>query len=177
MSRFRVQDEEGTLKEVSVGIIAYGVICEFAGVFFVEDPLYYSFGIVAGVITALAYIYHMLWALEQSLEQGEAYAQKFIRKQNLLRYFVLVVLMLVFVYTNSANPLSWFLALMGVKAAAYLQPLTHKILLGKEGRLQEKQQEEIWLREYEERVKLEGYPDDEDEEDNEFYQEKESDMN
>lgn len=169
MNRFSVEDDTNTLKEVWVGIIIYGCICELAGVFFVKAKSYYSLGIVAGTITALAYIYHMLWSLEQSIDQGEEFATKYMRKQNVIRYLVLVVLMLVFVYTNLLNPLSWFLGLMGVKAAAYLQPFTHKLLLGKEGRIQEKLKEEQFLKEYEEKVALEGYPDDEDEEDEEFF--------
>lgn len=169
MDRFRIQDESGILKEVWVGVIAWGIVCELAGVFFVKEPLFYSMGILAGTLTALAYMYHMLWALEQSIDQGEGFAEKYVRKQNMLRYFILVILMLLFVYTKLANPLSWFLALMGVKASAYLQPFTHKLLLTKEERIREKETEETLLREYEERVALEGYPDDEDEEDNEFF--------
>lgn len=167
MNRFRIEDEAGTLKEVWVGILLWGCVCELAGVFFVSAPLSYSLGILIGTATAAGYGYHMLWALEQSIDAGEAFAQKFIRKHSVIRYLVLVILMLVLIYTETVNPLSWFLALMGVKAAAYLQPVTHKILLGKEGRLRESRQEAIWLREYEEKVAKEGYPDDEDEEDTE----------
>ena len=52
---------------------------------------------------------------------------------------------------------------MGLKVAAYLQPLTHRILLGKKGILLEKEQEKALQREYAESLLEE---EDEEEEEN-----------
>ena len=59
------------------------------------------------------------------LDRGGA-AQGYIRKTAFIRYAVIVVVFAVVMLTRAANPLAVFLGIMGLKAAAYLQPFVHR---------------------------------------------------
>lgn len=61
------------------------------------------------------------------LDRGGA-AQGYIRKTAFIRYAVIVVVFAVVMLTRAANPLAVFLGIMGLKAAAYLQPFVHRRL-------------------------------------------------
>ena len=45
--------------------------------------------------------------------------------QNLVRYFVLIIFLVLLMITDFANPLAAFLGLIGVKTGAYMQPILH----------------------------------------------------
>ena len=47
------------LPELLLGIFIYGVIIQFAGVWFVEDKLRYSSGLWIGIVTAMCMAYHI----------------------------------------------------------------------------------------------------------------------
>ena len=48
---------------------------------------------------------------------------------NIIRYLVFVLVVGAIAVTKIANPLSAFLGIMSIKAAAYMQPFTRKISL------------------------------------------------
>lgn len=154
-----------TLKELWLGIFCWGFLAEIVGFFFVKNHFFaYTTGILLGIVSASAMAYHMFWALDRGLGESQEVAEKYIRKQSVIRYVAVVIVMaLVMFFSEWVNPLSWFLALMGLKVAAYLQPLTHRILLGKKGILLEKEQEKALQREYAESLLEE---EDEEEEEN-----------
>ncbi len=115
------------LPDLWVGILLYGVLCEIVGLIFVEDKMFYSVGLVVGVICALFMATHMAWSLRGALDLGEEGAVKKMQFHNILRYAIIVVIFFLLLFTNLGNPLSAFLGVMGLKVAAYLQPITHKI--------------------------------------------------
>lgn len=114
------------LKELFVGILVFGLLCEFIGVWFVADKMGYCLGVLIGVILAAGMAAHMSWSLEKSLDLVQGEAEKQIRKYSVIRYFVIVVVFAVVMVTHLANPLAAFLGIMSLKVAAYLQPFTHK---------------------------------------------------
>lgn len=85
----------------------------------------YSLGLWIGVILASAAAFHMWWSLDRGLDR-EGAAQGFIRKHAFIRYAVIVAVFAVVMLTGAANPLAAFLGIMGLKAAAYMQPFIHK---------------------------------------------------
>ena len=117
-----------TLLELSIGIAAWGVLCQLAGVWFVSDKGGYSLGLWMGTLLAAAAGVHMWWALDRALDFERDTAVKMMTKHNIIRYFVFVIVMALIMVSGFANPLAAFLGLMGLKVAAYLQPFTHKVL-------------------------------------------------
>lgn len=75
----------------------------------------------------MAMAIHMAWSLGIALSLGEDGAIKMMQKHNLLRYGVVVLLLGLLMVLRLGNPLSAFLGIMGLKVAAYMQPITHKL--------------------------------------------------
>ena len=126
-----------TLLELCVGIFAYGVIFEIVLLFFSRDPVY-SIGLWIGVILALAGACHMWWSLNRGLDLPEKAAVKSLSTHNIIRYVIIAAVLAVLMCTNFANPIFAFCGYMGMKVSAYLNPLIHRLRVGKE-----KQEEEI----------------------------------
>ncbi len=122
-----IQNNE-TLLEMWVGTVLFGTVCQVSVVWFLKDKAGYSIGLWLGIIAALITILHLSVTLDKALDLGEGGAKKHMVIQNLVRYFVLIIFLVVLMITDFANPLAAFLGLMGVKAGAYLQPLLHKAI-------------------------------------------------
>ncbi len=116
-----------TLREMWIGSVVFGILCQISIVWFVENKSGYSIGLWIGIIASMITILHLSVSLERALDLGEGGAKKFMITQNLVRYGVLILILVILMITDFANPLAAFLGLMGVKAGAYLQPLIHKL--------------------------------------------------
>nr|MBQ8252108.1 ATP synthase subunit I [Lachnospiraceae bacterium] len=114
------------LPELWAGILLYGVLCEIVGLIFVKERLFYSIGLITGIVCALFMATHMAWSLNQALDMAEGDAVKKMQVHNILRYVVVVIVFFLLLYSKLGNPLAAFLGVMGLKVAAYLQPFTHK---------------------------------------------------
>lgn len=119
-----------TLLELWLGILAYGVVFEIALLVFSRNPSY-SIGLWIGVFLAAAGAFHMWWSLDRGLDLPEKEAVKSLGAQNIIRYVVLVIVLGVLMYTNLANPILAFCGYMGMKVSAYLNPLIHRLRVGK----------------------------------------------
>lgn len=117
-----------TLAELLLGIFLWGVIWQAAGVWFVTDKINCSLGLWLGVLTAWICAVHMYRSLDRALDLSEKDAQKYMMSRSMMRYGLIILVLLVLMITEAGNPLCCFLGIMGLKAAAYLQPLLHKAL-------------------------------------------------
>lgn len=117
-----------TLAELMAGIFLWGVLWQAAGVWFVSDKVSCSLGLWLGVVTAEFCAVHMYRSLDRALEFSEKDAQKYVTSRSMMRYGVIIAVLLVLMITEAGNPLCCFLGVMGLKAAAYLQPLLHKAM-------------------------------------------------
>lgn len=113
--------------EMWAGCILFGVLCQVSVVWFVKDKAGYSIGLWLGIVAAILTMLHLGISLDKALDLDEGGAKKHMVTQNLVRYFVLIIFLVVLMITDFANPLAAFLGLMGVKAGAYLQPFIHKV--------------------------------------------------
>ena len=116
-----------TLEELLIGIVIYGIMIEIAGICFSKEKIYFSVGLWIGIILALAAAVHMWRSLNIGLELGDS-ASKYVLSQNMFRYGIIVVVFGGLCFWNVGNPLAAFAGIMGLKAGAYLQPFTHKII-------------------------------------------------
>lgn len=123
----RIRKLNEALPELIVGIIIWGIICQLGGVWFVQDKLGCSIGLWIGIITAIGMAIHMAWSLNTALDFDEKSATNIMTKNNLLRYGAVLVVEGVVILTGVINPLTAFLGIMGLKVAAYLTPITHKL--------------------------------------------------
>jgi len=117
-----------TLKELLIGILFYGIIAEMIGVCFIQDKMYFTIGLWLGVLLAMAAAVHMWWGLDRAMDLGNA-ASKYALSQNMIRYGVIVVAFGALCVLDVGNPIAAFAGIMGLKAGAYLQPFTHKIII------------------------------------------------
>ena len=118
-----------TLLELGAGIVAAGILFQIALVWLVKNKLMYSIGLWIGVGLALFLAWHMWKTLDEALGLGAAGAQKVMRKQSLLRYGAVIAVLGILMWGKFASPLAAFLGVMTLKVAAYLQPITHKVVL------------------------------------------------
>lgn len=121
------QNIDATVKEMWLGIGIWGVVCELVMIWFVKDKAGCSLGVLIGCLLAWAGVWHMWKVLDRALDLGDG-AQKYLTVRSWIRYGVFVAVFGVLMITGWANPLTAFLGLMGMKVAAYLQPVVHKFI-------------------------------------------------
>ena len=117
---------DSTLFDLCLGIFLYGIVFQLVLLVFSRKTAY-SLGLWIGVVLAVAGSVHMWWSLNRGMDQVSKQAAKTVGTNNLIRYFVLVIVMFVLVYTDFANPIFMFCGYMGMKVSAYLNPWLCKI--------------------------------------------------
>lgn len=116
-----------TLLEMTIGLLFWGIACQIVGAFFVHEQGYYARSLWFGILFGLASLVHMYRTLDRALDFGEKDANKRIFRGYLFRYVLFAAVLIIIMITEVMNPLVVFLAYMGMKVAAYLQPFTHKL--------------------------------------------------
>lgn len=119
-----------TLLEMHVGMVFFGVVCQIAGAFFVEDQVKYALSLWFGIAFAFAGSIHMCRTLERALLSGgnaSGNASGIVTRGYLFRYALFAVALVLTAMTEAMNPLVFFLGYMSLKVTAYLQPITHKL--------------------------------------------------
>lgn len=119
---------DATVKEMWIGVVIWGVLSELVTVWFVEDKVNCALGVLIGCLMAMAGVWHMWKVLDRALDLGDG-AQKYLTARSWMRYGVFVIIFGVLMISEWANPLTAFLGLMGMKAAAFMQPTVHKIIM------------------------------------------------
>ncbi len=120
-----------TLSEMFLGILVFGIVCQFTIVWFVPKKFFFSIGLWIGIITACLYSYHLWWSLDRNLTinaDNERGATAFSVRYSVIRYAMTALILagLWLVGGNTAM-LAGFLGVMGIKAGAYLQPVISHI--------------------------------------------------
>lgn len=115
-----------TLAEMLAGIFFLGIVCQIIGAFVVSDQLLYAKSLWFGILLAGAGAVHMYRSLDRALDLGKD-ASKIIFRAYLIRYVLIFAILLIIMTTGVLQPLVVFMAYMSLKAAAFLQPVTHKL--------------------------------------------------
>ena len=116
-----------TLLEMFTGILFWGIACQLVGMIFVQDRIYYAVSLWFGILLALISTIHMYRSFDRALDYGEAGAGKRIFGGYMIRYVSFAVILFITMVTEVMNPLVVFLAYMGLKVTALIQPITHKL--------------------------------------------------
>lgn len=115
-----------TLFDLCLGIVIYGIVFQLVLLLFSREAAY-SAGLWIGIALAVVGSIHMWWSLDRGLDQAAKGAVKTVGANSLIRYFVLVAVMAVLVYTDFANPIFAFCGYMGMKLSAYMNPWMRKL--------------------------------------------------
>ncbi len=125
-----------SLPGLVAGIIIYGLVIQFTGVWFVDDKLGYSIGLWYGIAIAIGMGINLAVVIYDSVTfYGEGDANKRVVAKSMLRYIVVAILFFILGYFEFGNLFTAFLGVMGLKISAYLQPLLNKLvnkLLGRD---------------------------------------------
>lgn len=118
------------LPELLLGIVAYGAAIQLAGIWFAEDKLQYSIGLWAGIALAMGMAVNMAIVILDTVDaMAEKRAYRKAALYSVLRYLVAVLAFLAVWYFGLGNVIAMFAGVMGLKASAYLQPITHKLIV------------------------------------------------
>ncbi len=125
-----------SLPGLVAGILIYGVIIQFTGVWFAEDKWAYSIGLWYGIAIAIGMGINMAVVIYDTVTfYGGERTNKQVAVKSTLRYFVVVILFFILGYFEIGNVFTAFLGVMGLKFSAYMQPLLTRFvnkLLGRE---------------------------------------------
>ena len=110
------------------GIIVYGLVIQFTGVWFVEDKAGYSIGLWYGIAIAIWMAINLAQEIFDSvtLDGGEKANRRIIAK-SVLRYIVVVILFFILGYFKFGSLYTALIGILGLKVSAYVQPLFQKI--------------------------------------------------
>lgn len=114
------------LLELLTGIAVFGIVSQLAGLPFPIDRVKYAVGLWGGILLAFLSAIHMWRSLNKAFMCDEKSAARLLAGGYIIRYLIVAVFLVLIFYTDTGYPLAGFLGVMGLKAAAYLQPLTHK---------------------------------------------------
>lgn len=113
-----------------LGIVIYGIVVELAGVWFVEDKLRYSSGLLIGIAVAIGLAVNIATVIRDAVEiYGADGARNRVIIKSVLRYVVVVIVFFVMMAFNLGSLFSAFIGVLGLKVSAYLQPFAHKVIL------------------------------------------------
>ncbi len=133
------------------GIIVYGVILQFAGVWFADDKIRYSTGLWFGIAVAVGMAVNLAIVIFDSINFEDAkQAKRRVILKSTLRYAIVVALFFIVGFFRLGNLVTAFLGVMGLKVSAYMQPLASKMYYKFTGRTdaasgEEESEEEILL--------------------------------
>ena len=112
-----------------VGILIYGILVQFIGVWFVEDKIGYSIGLWYGIAIAIGMGVNIATVIYDAVTfDGEGNANKRAAAKSMLRYIIVALLFGILGYFEIGSLFTAFLGAMGLKFSAYMQPLLNKIV-------------------------------------------------
>lgn len=111
-----------------IGIGIYGIIIEVLGVCIFPKKLAFSLGLLLGICGSIFLIMHITFTLDKALDMGEQQATKYIRKQALLRLFVMLIIMIIALKFEYFYFVATILGLLGLKIGSFIAaPILKKI--------------------------------------------------
>ncbi len=122
----RLKRLDRTLLELITGICVFGLACQSAALPFSINQVKFATGLWMGILIAFFSAVHMWRSLNKAFMCDEKSAARLLAGGYLMRYLITGVFLVVLFYTNAGYVLAGFLGVMGIKAGAYLQPVTHK---------------------------------------------------
>ncbi len=115
-------------KGFCIGIGIYALLIELVGVFFSDDLLAYTLGLLFGVCIAVFLFGHMAKTLDYALDLQEKEATKYVRFQSFLRLLVMLAVLTIGLLYQRFQFLTVLLGVLGLKIGALMTPFILKRL-------------------------------------------------
>ena len=115
------RSDERVLKDMIMTMVIYGIIAQIICLFIPGDHLRMAAGLWIGMAI------HMKQSLDEALYLDEKGASKYMQKAYAKRYIAVIILFIGVTYFNLVNILTLIAGVMGLKVAAYSQPIMHKL--------------------------------------------------
>lgn len=109
------------------GILIYGVLVEIVGVWFVEDKLRYTTGLIVGIACAVGMAIHIAMIIEESCRIGEGH-NKLLSFKSVMRYVAVCLILFLLTLFKLGNMFTALIGILGLKVSAYAQPLLNKYI-------------------------------------------------
>lgn len=122
----RLKRVDRALLELITGILLFAIVSQLIGLLFPMNKLMYTVGLWLGIAVALFSAVHMWRSLQKAFTLDAKGAAGVMARGYIFRYLIVAVLLVALFYTNIGYPLAGFWGVIGLKAGAYMQPLTHK---------------------------------------------------
>ncbi|MGN1146951.1 MAG: ATP synthase subunit I [Lachnospiraceae bacterium] len=123
----RLKRIDRTLLELWTGILLFGILCQcVVALPFPIDRIKYAIGLWTGILVAVLSAFHMWFSLNRAFGYDEKTASRKLAGGYVIRYLVTAAFLLLLYFTDAGYVLAGFLGVMGLKAGAFVQPLTHK---------------------------------------------------
>ena len=108
-----------------LGILAYGLLIELIGVWFVSDKIRYTTGLLIGIGCAIGLAIHISMIIEESVRIGEGH-EKYLSFKSVMRYLVLCAIIITMTLFKLGNMYTALIGVLGLKVSAYAQPLLYR---------------------------------------------------
>lgn len=109
------------------GILLYGALIWVAAVWFVQNPVFFTAGLAVGIALAIGMAVHMAWVLFDVVNFADAKrAGGRILAKSILRYVVVIGVFWWLYISGFGSPAAAFAGMLGLKIAAYVEPLVQR---------------------------------------------------
>lgn len=105
-----------------IGIGVYAVLIEITGIFFSENILSYTLGLLFGVAASIFLFHHMAKTLDYALDLPEGDASKYVKRQSFLRLAAMLAVLTIGILKKQLMFITVLLGLLGLKIGALLTP-------------------------------------------------------
>ncbi|MCR5416053.1 MAG: hypothetical protein K6E79_04580 [Pseudobutyrivibrio sp.] len=108
------------------GILLYGALVEVIGVWFVNDKIRYTTGLIVGLFCAIGLAIHISMIIEEGIRIGKGH-EKLLSFKAAMRYVIVCIVVFTMVLLDLGNMYTAVIGIFGLKVSAYAQPLLNKV--------------------------------------------------
>ena len=122
MSNLKTQNE--ALADLILGILIFGILVVFVGLFVAPDKVAFVLGAVLGTATSVI----RAVTLDRQLDYGEKDARAYAARNYGIRYLIMIAVLLVSTRLGVSGMAGAVIGLFSMKPAAILSPQIHKYI-------------------------------------------------
>ena len=122
------EKKDEALADLILGILIFGILVVFVGLFVAPDKAAFVLGAVLGTATSVIRAVHMAVTLDRQLDYGEKDARAYAARNYGIRYLIMIAVLLVSTRLGVSGMAGAVIGLFSMKPAAILSPQIHKYI-------------------------------------------------